>query len=273
MTSFFKELQAEVNDQLLSSIKLWRYTLYSSLLKIKLRNANSKLGLLWEPVSTLVVALVLSLVWIKVLELTDFKGYFVYVYTGMVIWAAIAASVSNLCATLLKNAPKLVTKRLSIYSYIFEDILISLLPFFMSLPFVFLIAATFGSGVPSFEAFFYFTIGTVLLCLGAFGFSISVGTIAFLLGDVRQLITSIMRLGFLVTPVIWRPERLGIHENLLLFNPFCGYLHIIRKSILGESVELAYIIQALGITLFLILFGVFLVTKYSMKIQEKALSS
>lgn len=272
MRIFLNSAKYEFGERLPSSIRLWRYTLYSALLKIKLRNANSKLGLLWEPISTFLVSAVLAVVWVKVLGVSDNEGYLMYVYFGMVVWAAIASSISNLCATLLKNSSKMVTKPVSMYSYIFEDMLLSFLPFLMSLPLIIVILFTVGSGV-HLSNFPYLIFGIVNLLVAGFGFAISVGTLSFLVGDVRQLITSLMRLGFLITPVIWTADRLGSYEKYLILNPFYGYLHVIRQALIGGEVKLSYLLQSIVLTLVLVVVGFVMVASFSMKIQERALKS
>lgn len=262
-------------DSLLGGVSaaavLWRYTLYSALIKISLRNAGSKLGLLWELLSTMIVSLILAVVWIKVLGLKDpFYDYFLYVYVGMIVWGCLAGAVSNLCATLVKNANHITARSLPIFSYIFEDILISFMPFLMSLPVV--IAIVLLSGYPlTLFSFLSLMFGIVLVLIAAFAFSISVGLSAFFIGDIRQMITSIMRLSFLVTPVIWKPERLGDAQYLLLLNPFYGYLHILRNSFTGEPIEMQYALQACGVTVAMLLVGSVMFVQLKNKIQARAL--
>lgn len=258
-------------NQFLRSTNLWKYTLYSSLIKIYIRNAGSRLGLLWEPLSTLLVSTILTLVWIKVLNIQeDFLHYFIYVYTGMVIWGVLAGAVSNLCATLVKNAKNITSRTLPIFSYIFEDILISFIPFLMSLPILIVIISLAGYEL-SFFNLLTFIGGLLLVVTVAFAFSMSIGLSAFFVGDIRQIITSVMRLSFLVTPVIWKPERLGDSQDILLFNPFYGYLHILRNSLIGEKIDQQYVIQASVLTFSLLIIGCFMFVVLSKRIQQRAL--
>lgn len=250
---------------------MWRFIVYSASLKILLRNAGSKLGLLWEPLSTLIVSIVLATVWIKVLGIEGpLLAYLAYVYCGMVIWGTISSAVSNLCATLVRNAKGLTTRRLPVFSYIFEDIIVSFIPFILALPFVLVFILISGHGI-SITSIGYMVLGFVLMVLAAFGFSISVGLCAFFLGDVRQLVGAVMRLGFLVTPVIWKAERLDGHEYLLLLNPFYGYLHILRSGFLGEPVESQYLLQAFGVTALLLGVGLVVYRNMDVRIQQRAL--
>lgn len=272
MSRVLRAIKAEFIGELKTAFTLWRFTVYGVLLKIKLRNANSKLGILWEPISTLLVSSVLTLVWVKVLNVRDGTNYFTYVYSGMVIWAAISSSISNLCATLVKNSPKLISRPISKFSYIFEDILLSIFPFFLSIPMVLAVAMWHGDFMSLWQVF-QFGVGVLNLVLACFGFGISVGVIAFMLGDIRQLITSVMRLGFLITPVIWTTDRLGEYEKYLIFNPFYGYLHSMRQPLMGFDANPYYFFQSLSLSVLMIVVGVALISTMSLKIQERALTS
>ncbi len=253
------------------SAKLWRYTVYSAMLKISLRNSGSKLGLLWEPLSTLIVAAVLSAVWIKVLGIRgSLTEYFVYVYTGLVVWGAISSAVSNLCATLVKNAKNITTRKLPVFVYIFEEIVISFVPFILSLPFLFLFIFTSGYA-PSATGVALIVLGIFLMLVTSFAFSISIGLSAFFLGDIRQVVAAAMRLGFLVTPVIWKAERLDGYEYLLLLNPFYGYLHILRAGFTGEVLDFQYVIQAICVTSILLILGLLMYKNMEIRIQQRAL--
>jgi ABC-type polysaccharide/polyol phosphate export permease len=261
-----KSLLIEIKE----SLGMWRYILYSACLKIFLRNTGSKLGLLWEPLSTLIVSSVLATVWIRVLGIEgSLLDYFIYVYSGMLIWGAISSAVSNLCASLVKNAKSLTNRRLPVFVYIFEDIVVSFIPFLLGLPF--LVSFVLVSGyVPSAGDLGLIVLGIVLMLTASFGFSISVGLSAFFLGDVRQVVTAVMRLGFLVTPVIWKAERLQNYEYLLLLNPFYGYLHILRSGFTGEPLEIQYVVQAVSVTAFLLLLGVVVYRNMEVRIQQRA---
>ncbi len=254
------------------SAKLWRYTVYSAMLKISLRNSGSKLGLLWEPLSTLIVAIVLAAVWIKVLGIQGtFIEYFVYLYCGLVVWGAISSAVSNLCATLVKNAKSITNRKLPIFVYIFEEIIISFTPFLLSLPLLFLFVFISGH-VPSFGDLTLVLLGIILMFITSFAFSISIGLSAFFLGDIRQIVAAAMRLGFLVTPIIWKAERLEGYEYLLVLNPFYGYLHIMRAGISGDVLELQYVIQAAGVTVGLLMLGFVMYNNMEVRIQQRALT-
>ena len=258
-------------DEVRDSLTLWRYTFYRALINISLRNSGSFLGLLWEPLSTMLVSVILALVWIKVLNINaPLFEYFVYVYLGMVIWGCLASAVSNLCSTLIRNADNMTTRSLPVFSYIFEDVLLSLIPFFMSLPFVAIILAIGGYPFSLIGAM-TFLCGVVLVFFTSFAFGISIGLMAFFIGDIRQIITSVMRLSFLVTPVIWRPERLGDYEYVLLFNPFYGFVHVLRNSLMNEPIKMEYFVQMLSVTGLLMTLGVAMYFNLRSKMQHRAL--
>ncbi len=241
------------------------------MIKVSLRNSGSKLGMAWEPLSTLIVSFALSVVWIEVLDLSDSLGnYLVYVYTGMVAWAAISGAISNLCATFIKNARAITNRKLPLFSYVFEELLISFIPFLLSLPFLLLVTLVVGHSFGLYEVSMIL-VGLSLMLITAFGFSLSIGLAAFFIGDIRQIVAAIMRLGFLITPVIWKAERLNEYENFLLLNPFYGFIHVMRVGFAGEELKSPYLIQAIGVTVIMSLLSVICFTFLADKMQHRAL--
>lgn len=259
-------------NQIVETIHLWRFVLYSAVLKVRLRNSGSNLGILWEPLGTFLVSIVLAVVWSKILAIESVFDYFLYVYSGMLIWALISNSVSNLCATLIKNSAKLSTKKLGFFVYIAEDLVVSFIPFFLSLPFLIIAVSIFSpNGYTVFSIFFIF-FAIIVNALAALFFGLSVGVLAFFFGDVRQVVASIMRLGFLVTPIIWMKDSLGGKENLLFFNPFYGFLDVSRSSLTGLRVELSSLFHSLAVMGVLFVLSVLVAAKFNDKIKQRALS-
>jgi ABC-type polysaccharide/polyol phosphate export permease len=58
----------------------------------------------------------------------------------------------------------------------------------------------------------------------------------------------IMRMMFLLTPVLWHPDRLPNRAALVDFNPFFYFLELIRTPLLGDVPPLSVWAVALGLT-------------------------
>jgi lipopolysaccharide transport system permease protein len=48
------------------------------------------------------------------------------------------------------------------------------------------------------------------------------------------IVNSVMMIAFFLSPVIWKPEQLGVHAVWLPINPFYDMLEIIRAPLLDE---------------------------------------
>ena len=113
-------------------------------------------------------------------------------------------------------------------------------------------------------------VGLVLILLAAFGFSLSFGIGAFYMGDLQQLVYAVMRLGFLVTPIIWKPERLGEYANWIWINPFFGFLDVCRRGILGQDMDYMSLLVASSISLILLVAGLINLYLFSHGLRQRA---
>jgi ABC-2 type transport system permease protein/lipopolysaccharide transport system permease protein len=76
--------------------------------------------------------------------------------------------------------------------------------------------------------------GLILVIANAIWVGLLFGTVCARFRDIPQIVESVMRLAFFVTPVIWMPDQLGGRAYLALFNPFSYFVELIRAPLLGE---------------------------------------
>lgn len=214
------------------------------------------------------MATVLSIVWSKVLNVPSPKEYFLYLASGLLIWTLLSDLSRQGVASLRRNARNMTIRSLALSTYVAEDIAFCFMSFFMSLPFILLLVFTMGSaGVQGIAWLF---VGLVLILVAAFGFSLSFGIGAFYLGDLQQLVYAVMRLGFLVTPVIWKPERLGEYADWVWINPFFGFLDVCRRGMLGQEMDYVSLSVATGVATLLLAVGLINLYLFSHGLRQRA---
>lgn len=101
--------------------------------------------------------------------------------------------------------------------------------------------------------------GLALLILNAVWVGLLLGTLCARFRDIPQIISSIMRIAFFLTPIIWMPEQLGTRGYLALINPFTYFVELIRSPLLGEipsllTWQLAILITVAGWVMALLVF-------------------
>lgn len=258
-------------EDFLHACRLLRYLSFRALVKLRLRNRGSVLGMLWEPLGALIVAGLLSSVWLQVLQLeTSWLEYFAYVFIGLMTWGVISTSVSNLTGTLIRHSSSLTSRTLPISAYFIEEGMLSLMPLIMTLP-IAIIIALFSGGLLGIQQLLVLILVLTLIVCSMIGYAFSVGVASFFLGDLRNVISSIMRLSFLTTPIIWQAERLGDHQYLLLFNPFYGFIHLTRVSLLNEPLQVPLLLQCVFVTFLLVVLGFMVFARFKTQIKPRAL--
>jgi lipopolysaccharide transport system permease protein len=73
-----------------------------------------------------------------------------------------------------------------------------------------------------------------LVILNALWVGVLLGTLCARFRDIPQIVQSLMRVAFFLTPVIWMPDQLGARAYLALFNPFTYFVELIRAPLIGQ---------------------------------------
>jgi lipopolysaccharide transport system permease protein len=95
--------------------------------------------------------------------------------------------------------------------------------------------------------------GVLLWMVDALAVALFLGAVGARYRDIPPIVASIVQIAFFVTPVIWKPEQLGVHAWVLPYNPFFALLEIVRAPMLGYLPSLQTWLMALVYSL--ILFG------------------
>jgi len=257
---------------IIMAFRLYRYWMFCAFIKLKLSHHKTSFSFFWEAVSVFFVSTVLSIVWTRVLEVESPLDYFFYVLTGLAIWSLLISKLINKGVSSLSLRSKELQKSVRPVSILaLEDITYSFLAFFSALPFV-VAACVFFYGT-NINFILLFVIGVVLTWLTAVGLCMTLGVLAFFVRDVLELVKAVMRLGFLVTPIIWRPSRLGEYEHLVWLNPFYSFVDICRAPLIGEWPHLNSLIIASCTSVVLLVLGFVTLAIFGNRIRVRAFSS
>lgn len=191
---------------------------------------------------------------------SPFTEQFPYGAIGYLLWTQTGEFLSSSLNFHQRSRPFLENSGFGIEVMALYDVQTHLVRFFCRTP-ILILALLLLPEMPSVGnvalAFFGFIVitmlqGLVLLVLGA---------LVVRLPDLRLFIDAVMRIGFLATPVFWKPERFGDHEVLFVLvhaNPFAHAINVVRDPLLGQPypiVSLAFI--AVAMIVFAVLYAAF----------------
>ncbi len=227
MVTHYTFMRGGIRDLLLS-VKLWRYWLFKSYLSFRLSVSGTKLGFLWPNLSLILVVAVLGTIWGVVLKNSLGIHYYLFLLCGYPFWQLISSTVNKSAKGFSQMG---ADGALPISYVLFEKIANSAMSLIVVTPLLFF--GVFFISQNAFSHLVFFPLALISIFCWCVGISLITAVTVTLLPDIRHLISALMRLSFLATPIIWEPTRLGSYMDFLWFNPFFAPLEMIRYSLSG----------------------------------------
>lgn len=214
------------------------------------------LGRIWRSLNTLIFVLILGIFYSTILD-RDLSYYLPYLATGYVIWNFLSGFVMEGLNVFIKGSKifssydtPLNTFVLSLSVKLLIQLCVDLIP-------VMLIYIAFGN-MPSWT-WLYFPLGLLIIYVAGYGTAFILGILNALVRDLSQMVPSILRVGFFVTPVIWSVEMAAKRAALVTYNPLYYFIEIARTPLLGGVPDpIAYMVTIpIAFGLLIVGFGFF----------------
>ena len=213
---------------------------------IRLRYRRSTFGPFWLTISMGVLVGGLGLLYAELFKV-DVADYLPFIAAGFVLWGLLSDQINEGCTVFISAGGiiKQVTLPLSIHVYrlAWRSLII-----FAHNAVVYIAAAVLFSIQPGWTGLLFLP-GLALLCLNGVWVGLLLGLVSARFRDVPQIVASVMRLAFFLTPIIWKPELVPERAYLLDFNPFFHFMELVRAPALGQTPGLVSWLAVLGITL------------------------
>jgi lipopolysaccharide transport system permease protein len=225
----------------LKHVRLWRFLAWRALVR---RYDRTWLGAMWIPVSALVHMLFVGTVFAFIFPGGRFIPHFVL---GFAVWSVIARGL-NESARLWKSAEKYL-KHLNIPVSVFLVQLVAQAAIRLAfiLPIALLIAVGFKAR-PDLSTLWI--IPGLLLLLGNLAWSLTLLSVACMKSrDLASFVPNAVFMAYLLTPIIWEPDRLGEHAWMVNFNPFFHMVELIRAPMQGDDPAAVSWIVSIGMVL------------------------
>jgi lipopolysaccharide transport system permease protein len=245
--------------ELLSTLERTELWLFMAWIDIVLRYRRTKLGPFW-----LVIVSFISIVCIATLGSLLFKvkfgSFFPYVTCGMVVWAYIAAMITDSCVVFISQTGIIKHVNVPLISFGLRMFVRNTIIFLHSLLIVALVLLYFQVNIG--WNILMIIPGFAIFAVAALSLSIVVGFICTRFRDVMQLINSLIGILAFLTPVMWQPDMLGDKAYLTNLNPFTHYVALLREPLLGRVPEAISLIFTVIFSLILLICASFLFNKY-----------
>lgn len=245
--------------------ELWRYRelLYIFTWRdIKVRYKQTFFGVAWVLFQPVVTTAIFSIFFGKLAKIpSDNMPYPIFVYTGLTIWTFFSNALSSASASL-------VSYEAMIKKIYFPRIIIPLSAIFTAaidfcVTFIFLIAMIiYYRYVPSLETLWAFPLIIFILLATVTGLGLFTSALNVKYHDVRHILPFFIQIGLFVSPVIFPIAVIYDYRKWFLYvNPLSGVIETARALIVNSPLNIPLIGIAAGISILLLLIGLFYFSK------------
>ncbi|MCG8688239.1 MAG: ABC transporter permease [Desulfobacterales bacterium] len=237
-------------SDLFPSPQRWPYEkwLYTAWFRFLVRYRRTLLGPVWLLVGPTLFVVTLGLLFAEIGSQNP--GQFVpHLTVGLITWTLISGFVTGSTTVFHRSRAQILQGGMSLTDIVMVDICSTFLLFLHQAVLIVVVFAIVGVDLSLYALLSL--AGLALLVVNGIWLTHFFGIIGARYRDLDEIVSAIMRIAFLATPIIWMPgesTRGGIMGAFLVFNPFYHYLELIRGPLLGQPASLLSWTVVLAIT-------------------------
>jgi lipopolysaccharide transport system permease protein len=227
---------------LTETARLWRLCWTLSWLDIRLRYRGSMLGPFWLTLSTAAMVGSMGVVYALLFRM-EVREYLPFLALSLVLWGFLGSLVTEGCMAFTQVESTIRSVRMPFSLYAVRIVIRNLVVLAHNVVVIVVVYIVLGVW-PGATALLALP-GLAVWLVDALASCLLLGALCARFRDIPPIVGSIMQMAFFISAVIWKPEQLGSHEWLLLFNPFFPLLEVVRAPLLGSTPSLAVWAMAL----------------------------
>jgi len=196
----------------------------------KARYRRSVLGPFWLVLGTTIGVAGLGFLWSALLKI-DRASFIPSLTIGLVVWQLIAGCVIESPSVFTRNATVIRNLKTPYLIFPVQLLLRQLINFGHNLIVVLVVLVIFPPPLSLVQ--FLIAPGLLLLIGNLLWVAVMLGMLGARFRDLEPLIAAFMPMMFFLSPVIYRPNQLAIHEQIVWLNPFSYMISLIRDPMQG----------------------------------------
>lgn len=195
------------------------------------RYRRSILGPFWLVLGTAIGTLGLGWLWGHLLKV-DYAVFIPSLTIGLVVWQLIASSIVEGSTSFIRNAALIRNVKTPYLIFPVQVLLRQLINFAHNLIVIVGVLVVFS---PALSLITLLVIPNLLLVImNLLWMVLLIGLLGARFRDMEQLIAAVMPILFFLSPVIYRPDQLGIKSAFIWFNPFSHMISLLRFPLQGS---------------------------------------
>ena len=218
------------------SLRHPHYWTYSTWLQLGLKYRRTTLGPIWMAVGPAFFVVFLGYLYSQVNTVAP-EVFVPHLAVGYVAWTLISGYVVGGSTVYIRRRSEILQGNMRLTDLSLAASFETFLTFLHQAVVIVGVYVFFGMLPPPSGVFSL--LGLLLLFLTGFCVMTFLGIIGARYRDIVEVISSVMRIMFFITPIIWIPKdgAGGFLGAYLVFNPFYHYLEMVRAPLLGTPIS------------------------------------
>jgi ABC-type polysaccharide/polyol phosphate export permease len=246
--------------QTVISYRIWHLL---AMQDIRQRYRRSTLGPFWITLSTMISIIALSIVYTKIFKMPT-EEYLPFLAIGLVFWTFISSLIVESCSVFITAEGIIKQVNLPFGIHVVRMVWRNIIVLGHNLV-VAIVVMIYAKISLTLSVLLIFP-ALVLVAITGVAIGYLMGALCTRFRDVPQVVSSLIQVLFYVTPVIWKPQLLVGHEELLYFNPTYHFLEILRAPLLGQNASLLSWVVSFGMAIVTSLIAIIFISRYRQRI-------
>lgn len=211
---------------------------------IRQRYRRSTLGPFWLTISMGVMIGSLGFVYAELFGHT-LADYLPHLALGLIAWGFISTPIVEGCNIFIGSEGVIRQLRAPLSVHVFRMMWRNLIILAHNMVIYLVIVAAFWiwPGAPALLAI----PGLFILCLNGLWTGLLLGLLSARFRDIPYMVTTIMQILFLLTPILWSADQIS-NRMIVELNPFYHLIEVLRAPLTGHVPSAATWVAALGVT-------------------------
>lgn len=231
---------------------------------LRVRYKRSVLGPAWITLGTGFFIAVISFLWTDIM---DRQGNVLvpWISIGLIHWLFISSVMTEGPSAFLRGAGIIQNISMPLSIHVYHIVMRHVFNYMHNFVIIAIVLILYPQ--PFSAAQLLFIPGILIILVTSVATSLFFGIIGARFRDFSHTVSMIMGPMFFLTPIVWMPDMLGgIRLTIANLNPFTHYLAIVRDPLLGRIPDPMHYVVTLGILLVMMLFALFLLSRYRVRI-------
>ena len=255
-------MKIAIKDLMLALSKYRKFCFLYASTDIKNQYRRSTLGPWWITISMIVFVAILSVVYSRLMN-ENLGHYVTYIGCGYATWYLISTSITMGSSVFNQERDYITQINIPVSVYVLKLIIKNLIIFAHNFIVCVILILIFDP--INLNTLLFFP-GILLLLANLYWLVLLIAIIGARYRDIPPIISSLIQVLFLASPIAWKADKLGAHSKIVLLNPITYAIDLVRAPLMGQSPMLLSWIVGVSFLIIGTFFTFILLNKYRTRI-------